>query len=106
MEMTQEWIDSFHRKTMNFIGGFEIFNDFEGKERYIEIETGNTFLLEEMDWFDDWNWIHVILDKIAKIYYEEEPDNYSVYNLPIFAPKEGVIQAIDQFLTWYYNENK
>jgi len=118
MEMTQGWIDNFHRKTINFLGGFELIEDFEGKERYIETATGNTWLLEEMDFYNDWNWIMEVVNKIEcleNIYFQIEEKSCYVYDISKFTnermdsfiqqdgktKKEAVIQAIDQFIDWY-----
>lgn len=126
MEITHEWIDNFHRKTIKFIGGFEKFEDFEGKERYIERATGNTWLLEELDFINDWNWIMEVVEKIEHTECDNQ-GNLFVFNISksasfitsdvigcVFKPLtvhygkklHCVIKTIDQFIDWYNKQKE
>jgi hypothetical protein len=109
MEITQEWIDQFNKKCAQFIG----WKYKKSPKHYLDgyHTHSNNFInaqwipRKHLKFHSDWNWIHEVLKKISIIYYQEEPENYSVYNLPIFAPKEFVVENINNFIDWY-NEQK
>jgi len=124
--MTQEEILDYNKKCAEFLGvdihySVEVYKDSKSPLRqYIDNRPKSEPLL----FHSDWNWIEEVLNKIegenflyilkSDVYGEERGYSLEFYDNdgePIFThlrtycnKKEAVVQAINQFLIWY-NEN-
>lgn len=117
------WYSVKHRG--NF---YQLFTDFTyQKLEKSDIELGGEYAgkyyeLKDMQFHSDWNWIMEVINEILKIY---RTDFYLDFDMPVsdtftvsigsegkynsrgesnVSSKEAVVQAINQFLIWY-NEN-
>ena len=82
---------------------------------YKPTDNENEFLPCPVMYHSDWNWIREVVEAIEKIEITEaQKENPSielnrqigkVLDLPIYSKKEAVVQAINQFLIFYNNEN-
>ena len=70
---------------------------------------------KELKFHSDWNWIMIMVENIVektkfKTIDECSEDEWyatiGVTRLPITSKKEAVVQAINQFLIWYNEQNK
>lgn len=123
--MTQEEILDYNNRCAEFLGyknttpddkDFNIYENEKGmiigNKIYIRLETMS------MRFHSDWNWIHEVVEAIEKLAdwtleclnYHDGSRNYQMMiplsgtNIINNDKKEAVVQAINQFLIWYNNE--
>ena len=124
--MTQQEILEYNKRCAEFLGCVQrnypsvIKSPFHGRSIWWSPTSSDgktrTFYCEvgEEHFHDDWNWIMEVVKTIEKIkevrdititstgcviYHKEKPFSSHVEN-----KKEAVVQAINQFLIWYSNE--
>ncbi len=115
--MTQEEILDYNKKCAEFLGvdihySVEVYKDSKSPLRqYIDNRPKSEPLL----FHSDWNWIMEVVEAIEKKGYEIDifsncveicdiPDENYITEAVGKTKKEAVVQAINQFLIWY-NEN-
>ena len=69
------------------------------------------YLVSEMEFDSNWEWIHTIINKISKIKVSNKgfkspifEERYNVIYSRISAPKKHIIQCIWEFLNKYYEK--
>ena len=126
--MTQEEILDYNRRCALFIGGKQAKDTLPFvKERLNENDYWLPIFgiksLNQMKFHSDWNWIMEVVEAIEDldivasfqieqptIYIwkssEESTFEYIEVNIFTMSKKEAVVQAINQFLIWYNNEQR
>jgi len=129
--MRQEEILEYNKRCAEFLGS-ELKND--GQYDYWTYEhlgfnpmkiSGSAWISGNFEFHSDWNWIHEVKNKICQMkevdefntQYDSVAKGYNCTILPAYkytfngfyteiinTEQEAVIQAINQFLIWY-NEN-
>ena len=111
--MTQEEILEYNKRCAELLGAehyipkawyyFPQYREhYYFKNRYYP----NRFTIKMMKFHSDWNWIMEVVDNILEKC--SNLDNMEIYYkiLDAFPKKEAVVEAINQFLTHYENENE
>ena len=126
--MTKQEIIEYNKRCAEFLGAelyipkpwyyFPKYNEhYYFKSRY----EPNRFTLKMMKFHSDWNWIMEVVEAIEKLKYlvyiqsnfcliqeigskENNFEPYIVASKYGNTKKEAVVQAINQFLIWYNNE--
>ena len=105
--MTQEEILEYNKLCAEFLN---LHRDEE-----VAIYKFNAYPYEYLRFNSDWNWIMEVVEAIEKLGYEidifsncvqicDTPDENYITEAAGKTKKEAVVQAINQFLIWY-NEN-
>lgn len=116
--MTQKEILDFNKRCAEFLG-FKYRNSKKAWGRY-PLSDNSFFSLkgwismDRLKFHSDWNWIMQVVEAIKEKTKFKSIDECSeeewyattgITKLTITAPKEAVVQAINNFLIWY-NENR
>ena len=120
--MTKKQILEFNKKCAQFLGAYWCNDDLEAYPNgYWMIDDDDIDLgsnLEDMLFDCDWNWIMHVYIKINNFISSKSETDYifgketNEFHLKLWnafegdCTKEGVVEAIDYFLTWYYNNRK
>lgn len=124
--MTQEEILEYNKLCAEFLK-WE-FTTFKEVYNHINDFKGNQYdSLEELQFHSDWNWIMMVIEKIEGLGFNTDSYSpiqgsveleYTLHEFNIWdkinpeiqgrgkTKKEAVIQAINQFLIWYNEQNK
>lgn len=118
--MTQEEILDYNKKCVELLGWRKTHPNI--KNWHIYVTPIGHISYNKMLFHSDWNWIMEVINEILKIY---RTDFYLDFDMPVsdtftvsigsdgkynsrgesnVSSKEAVVQAINQFLIWY-NEN-
>lgn len=116
--MTKQEIIDYNKRCTKFLG-FKYKNSKKVWGKYPL--DNNSFLslkgwlfMDKLQFHSDWNWIMEVVEAIKKKTSFKTVDECSekewyvttgVTKLVITTKKEAVVQAINQFLIWYNNEN-
>jgi hypothetical protein len=122
MEITQEWVEQFIKKCADFLG-----KDYDTEiysvctNHLYDCGYRNPEYIENpINWdcyHSDWNWIMEVVDKIQ--YYRAcilsknhcevhmmPTDSVTSINIGAISSRLATIQAIDQFIDWYYKQKE
>lgn len=121
--MTQKEILQYNKRCAEFLGA----QCLSPNTKYSYFDFGESwenknFLFQQiihsnmLKFHSDWNWIMEIVEAIEKLGYNRRVDIDSSHVLIQYkewytlvqenSKKEAVVQAINQFLIWYNNQNK
>ena len=107
--MTQE-IKNYNRLCAVFLGWK--YNKNSDDYQPTDFRFGSAKWLSDMQFHSDWNWIHEIIQKIKNTTNPKEHSDttFSTLRKKIQthlgrSDKEAVVQAINQFLIWYNEQN-
>ena len=123
--MTQEEIQEYNKRCAEFLGGLYVRDEslsFEPKGRWHINKFPDALQDYNLKFHSDWNWIMELLEKIESLRYNTIiGHNLTVIQSPPvkkissiiakvehknLSKKEAVVQAINQFLIWYNENNK
>lgn len=97
----------YNKRCSKFLGD-------KGMDKMCEDNGHHYPSLDEMKFHSDWNWIMVVVRTIVKktrfktideCSEEEWYATIGVTRLPITSKKEAAVQAIDNFLIWYNEQD-
>lgn len=105
--MTQEEILEYNKRCAEFLGWRKTHPNI--KNWHIYITPIGSISYDKMLFHSDWNWIHEVVEKMKDIINPKEHSDTTFSTLRREVQihlgrsnKEAVVQAINQFLIWYY----
>lgn len=108
MNMEQKWIDQFNKKCAEFLGYFKKEDQLPNVWwKFTGVSHQPVFEDHEMKFHSDWNWIHVVVEKINEVILSKEHDEketvlvYLRHNIRDYlgaSLKVPLIRAINDFL--------
>jgi hypothetical protein len=114
--MEQKWIDQFNKKCAEFLGykskeriiHTSQYADFDKPRRGLVFDVGvKKYSIEKLRFHSDWNWIHVVVEKVNEVILSKEHDEKEIvlvhlrHNIRDYlgaSLKIPVVRAINEFL--------